>query len=550
MKKRLTLIFVLALAAMLLGAYVLFGTAVINALTERAAGQALDAGDLARAAGLYARILERTPRDEPLRLFVCDLYREAGNFSRAEYTLQSVLSESYSTAALYKKLSALFAEQDKLYDAVDLLNNIANSAIRASVDAARPAPPEFSHLSGVYEERIDVSLTAGEGCAIYVSLAGDFPSVRDGHYTEHLPIGPGATSLIAAAVSAEGLVSDWATAEYQLNNINDPVTFADTAVETAIRHAIGKPSGQIFTSELWGVETLVFDQTAADYQTLDDLRYCTALRTIRLLGLHGSCDISAVFSLEELRVVSFDSMGVDSFNLKGIDALKKLTELYLPNNRIGAVTPLTGMISLTALDLSSNSVLDLSPLSGLTALRTLRLSQNAVSGVSPLSQLTAITSLDLDRNRIRSLSGLENMDRLQSLDVSYNHDLSSLDEIAGLTALSGLYASNCGIRSVPALSPSLADIDLSSNGIKDIGGLSGLRSLRTLDVSKNGIERLPSPIGFSALQTINVEDNELTSLTPLKGCPSLRKIHAFGNTITDPINTWSGTGVEVDWYRN
>jgi len=189
-------------------------------------------------------------------------------------------------------------------------------------------------------------------------------------------------------------------------------------------------------------------------------------------------------------------------------------------------------------------------LMGMTSLRTLNLSQNAISNVSSLSQLTAITSLHLDRNRLRSLSGLEDMNRLQTLDISFNHELRSLDEIVPLNALTRLYASNCEIRTVPALSSSLVEIDLSSNNLKDISGLNGLRSLRVLDVSKNGIERLPSPIGFSALETINVEDNELSSLTLLKGCPALKKIHAFGNTITDPINTWSGSSVEVDWYRN
>jgi tetratricopeptide (TPR) repeat protein len=560
----------LAAAALLYGAYTLFGAQVFNAFNLRAAEQALEAGDYARAAGLYARILERTPRDEPLRLKVCDLYRDAGNFSRAEYTLLSGLRKAGPSNALYRRLSALFVEQDKLLDAVELLDGIRDSTIGENIEESRPSPPEFSLPSGVYEERIDVGLTA-DASEIYLSLTGDYPSVLTGLYTAPLPLGPGATRLKAVAVSADGLVSEWAEAEYLLENIIDPVIFADAAMETALRNAIGKPEGQVFTDDLWGIEELILDEGPAGYKSLDDLRHCPRLRILKLVGEHNLTGMENVPPLEFLEELSLDSMGIDSGSLEWVASCANLQRLYLPNNGIGPLSALSALSGLTVLDLRSNSVLDLSPLRGMTGLQYLGLSQNTISDLSPLSALTSLHTLHLDRNRVLSLQGLEGMLRLETLTISYN-PVTSLEQVTGLTALAELHASNCQIGALPNLTrlTALRELSVASNGLTGLEGvpahlrtlnashnsisslasLGGLTSLSTLNLSNNQIESVSALRGLPALTTLRVENNLLKSLTPLKECPSLRRVYAFGNSITDPLETWVDSGVDVSWMRN
>jgi Leucine-rich repeat (LRR) protein len=467
-------------------------------------------------------------------------------------------------------------EQDKLYDAVDLLNNrVPSGSLSEELYAMRPAPPALSHTEGVYEERIEVALTAGEGFRIYVSLTGDYPSVLTGLYTAPLALGPGVTGLIAVAVSDGGLVSDVAEAEFTLENIIDPVVFSDPAIEAVLRKTINKPDGQVFTSDLWDIEELIFDEEAADYRTLDDLRLCPRLRTLKLKGLHNPCDISVLPELEDLTDLSLDSMGIDSIMLVHIAPLTWLQRLYLPNNGIGPLSHLSALTALTVLDLSSNSVLELTPLGGMGALQYLGLSQNAIEDLAPLGSLGNLRTLLLDRNRILSLKGLAVLTRLETLNVSFNPRLTSLSEVAGLTSLTVLKASNCQIGgSLPSFSrlTSLRELSLASNGITDIEGLRGLTALQTLTLTHNSIESLAPLSDASGLQTLNasnnsiesisslrglpalaalsVENNFLRTLTPLRECPALRNVFAFGNAITDPLNTWDGTGVNVRWVRS
>ena len=560
----------LAVIALLYGVYALFGAGVIRSFTLRAAEQAREAGDAGRAADLYARALDGAPRDEALRFLVCDLYREAGNFSRAEYTLTAGLRDVGPGAALYKKLCAVYVEQDKLLDAVLLLDGIRSPDARDKLETARPKPPAFLPSGGTYEERFEAELSAGAGCLIYVSWTGAVPSVSGGLYTGPYAPPPGATKARAVAVDPEGLVSGWADCEYLLENVVDPVVFADPAAERVIRRAVGRADGPLYTSDLWDVAELISDEPA-DYRTLEDLLYCPKLQTLDLLGEYGRCDLSALPSLDGLTSLSLRSFGVDSIDLEQIGQCAGLEALNLAGNNIGSVAPLAGLESLQTLDLAANSILDVTPLGRLGSLRSLRLSQNAVQDLMALSNLSNLRELRVDENRLTSLIGLEGLTRLEVLNASYNAKLTSVAEIAGLASLARFAASHCQIEELPKdLSglKALEELYLAGNGIPGIGGLAGLPSLRALDVQSNAVGSLEPLSGCAALETLNVsrnmissaeplaglpalasvsvEYNALKTLLPLKECPSLKEINAFGNSLTDPLNAWDGTGVKVN----
>ena len=553
----------LAVIALLYGAYTLFGARVINSFTLRAAEQAREAGDFGRAANLYARVLDNSPRDETLRLLVCDLYREAGNFSRAEYTLTAGLRDVGPGAALYRKLCAVYVEQDKLLD------GIRSPDTRDKLDAARPKPPEYLWPGGIYEERFEAELAAGAGCLIYVSWVGAVPSVSADLYTGPYAPPPGTTRARAVAVDGEGLVSGWADCEYLLENIVDPVVFADPALERVIREAAGRPAGPLYTSDLWDVTALVSAEPA-DYRTLDDLLYCPKLQTLDLLGVYGRCDLSVLPSLDGLTSLSLRSFGVDSLDLEQIGPCAGLEELNLAGNNIGSAEALAGLESLQVLDLAANSILDVTPLGRLGSLRTLRLSQNAVQDLMALSSLGSLRELRIDENRLTSLLGLEELSQLEILNASYNAKLTSVAEIAGLSSLVRFAASHCQIEEMPkSLSglQSLEELYLAGNSIPNLGGLAGLPSLRALDVqgnavgsleplsgclaleslnaSRNMISSVEPLAGLPALAAVNVEYNALKTLLPLKECPSLKEINAFGNGLTDPLSAWDGTGITV-----
>jgi Leucine-rich repeat (LRR) protein len=567
MKKLLKPVVYLLVFALLYGAYTLFRTPVINAFSRRAAEQAHETGDFARAAALYARVLDNSPRDEALRLLTSELYRKAGNLSRAEYILFIGLRDVGPSAALYEKLCAIYVEQDKLFDAVELLDNILSFDAQSRIMAVRPSPPVFLLPGGVYEEHVEAGLAAGESCVIYVSWTGSIPSVSTDLYTGPVALGLGTTAVRAVAVNADGLVSGWADSEYTLRNVVDPVVFTDPEMERVIRRSIGKPGGLVLTSDLWDIAELLVPEPA-DYQTLDDLIYLPRLQTLSLTGNGSRCDISVLPKLENLSRLTLTTLAIDAFDLDIIGQCYNLEYLNLTDNRIGSAEPLEGLERLVELDLSKNNLLDVTPLSRFGSLRSLKLTQNAIQQLSALSNLVNLEVLEVNENLVNSLRGLESLSRLEILDVSYNPWLTSIHEVSSLTSLKELKAAHCRLEALPDLSklksldtlhifnnsipnldgaaglPSLRDLDCNTNAISSLEPLRGCGALEILDVSGNAVSSVEPLGGLPNLALLRIEHNNVKTLLPLRTCPKLRDIYAFGNSLTDPLNAFNGTPLE------
>ncbi len=122
----------------------------------------------------------------------------------------------------------------------------------------------------------------------------------------------------------------------------DVVSFPDPNLEAAIRRAIGKPTGDILSSDLHFLPSL--DLGGNTIQNLTGLEYCKNLTTLVLI-MNQVSDITPLAGLTQL------------------------TELYLDFNQISDITPLTGLIQLTKLSLDINQISEITPLTGLTQLK-------------------------------------------------------------------------------------------------------------------------------------------------------------------------------------
>ncbi|MBE9252128.1 leucine-rich repeat domain-containing protein [Dolichospermum sp. LEGE 00240] len=78
--------------------------------------------------------------------------------------------------------------------------------------------------------------------------------------------------------------------------------------------------------------------------------------------------------------------------------LTNLTFLYLWENQISDIKPLSNLTNLTLLDLWENKISDIKPLSNLTNLTSLSLSGNKISDIKPWSNLTNLAYLYLAKN--------------------------------------------------------------------------------------------------------------------------------------------------------
>jgi Leucine-rich repeat (LRR) protein len=85
---------------------------------------------------------------------------------------------------------------------------------------------------------------------------------------------------------------------------------------------------------------------------------------------------------------------------------RHLTVLFIGNNKISDVSPLSALVNLTELYISNNQISDISPLAGLTQLRVLLIQHNKITDISPLSGLINLIDLDISHNQIKDLRPL------------------------------------------------------------------------------------------------------------------------------------------------
>ncbi len=126
----------------------------------------------------------------------------------------------------------------------------------------------------------------------------------------------------------------------------EAVTMADGNLDRAIREAISKPMGRIYSSDLEGL-------------------------------------------------VSLSAWGSYIGSLTGLEHCTNLTELWLQKNRISDISPLVNLTNLKKVDLRCNQISDISPLANLTGLIWLDLGYNQISDISPLAQNEGLGAEDV-----------------------------------------------------------------------------------------------------------------------------------------------------------
>ena len=102
------------------------------------------------AAWLYNTAYSQVDDNEIIAIELAEHFKSIGNYTQAEVTLCDAIADGGS-AELYIALCKTFVEQDKLLDAVDMLDNISNPAIKEELDGMRPKLPTVSAEPGFSE---------------------------------------------------------------------------------------------------------------------------------------------------------------------------------------------------------------------------------------------------------------------------------------------------------------------------------------------------------------------------------------------------------------
>ena len=458
--------------------------------------------------------------DENVAVDLAQIYKDSGNYTKAERTLVSAIADG-ATSELYIALCQTYVEQDKLLDAVNMLDKVADPAIKAELDALRPAAPQPDFAPGFYSQYISLNFTH-EGGTLYVSTDGQYPSTTDTPCVTPVALEGGETKIYAITVGSNGLVSPLSILSYTVGGVIEAVEFTDVCIEELVKEQLmfGEYT-TIYSNDLWSITSLTVPEAASE---LSDLRHLTYLETLSITN-RAISDLSFLEGMTRLKSLDLSgcTISADLSILKTLPALENLT---MQGCSISSLAFLEGAPSLKKLDLRSNAIGNLAVLATVPTLQNLDLSDNAVSDLQPLAGLTELTSLNLSENVLTSIAPLASCTKLGTLDVSENK-LTEIAAVQKLTAMTTFRAEKNQITDCTPVASctQLRTLDISNNQIPDITMLSTLTKLTEFDFSYNLATALPALPADAALVTINGSYNQLTALEPLDKISSLNYVY-------------------------
>ena len=489
--------------------------------------------------------------NDAVNIELAQQYCADGNYFQAEVTLNKAIAKKPSVS-LYQALCRTYLEQDKLMDAVRLLDTGIDPSCQAEINKMRPEAPDADLEPGIYKkgQKLQVTLSSQKG-ALYINTNGEYPSITDAatnHFvaalkyiavnrrvpssatattTKTYTLQDGTNNIYALAIADNGFVSPLAIYEYNLGRakggVVEEVIFVDVAVEAEIRKILNINDDRVLMSDaLWEISEFTVPQGATN---LEDLRHLLGLEKLTIEnGPTGQ--LVHIEDLDALTEIVIKDTTVSSEELPIIGRLFSLEKLTIHNCSLSTTTGLEEAEKLIYLDLSKNAIRNISAISSMTSLQELNLQQNALIDLNALTDLTSLVKLDVSFNSITSLTGIGNWTELTELNVS-NNKLIDLGNIGRLTGLNKLYASSNALASLSGISSCtrLTELDLSTNKLTTLSELEQINTIARLNVSHNEITELPTWSKDCSLVTIHASYNNITNVEPLSGLSHLNNVY-------------------------
>ena len=521
-------------------------------------------GNPKMASWFYDTAYELSGQDDGVAIELANQFRNAGNYTKAERTLSDAIADG-GTAQLYMALCKIYVEQDKLLDAVNMLDHIADPAIRSELNAMRPAAPATTPEPGFYSEYINVEFQTSDH-DIYYTVDGEYPSTGDSAYQEPIQLPAGETVIRAVSVAANGLVSPLVTVNYTVGGVIEEVQFTDSVIDSAIRQLLNLDAEDvIYSNMLWEINEFSLPEGSMNLQdlanlpylqkltiqdqTLDTISFLSSLTNLKELILtdcrFSSHELEIIAGLPVLEKLTLSDCGLST--IAGLEKAQKLTYLDLSNNTLRNLDPLMGMHELRQLNMSHNALTSLSALSNLVNLEVLDVSYNVLSSISPIATCRNLTTLSANNNQIGNLDAIDNLSGLTMLNLRKNA-LTDVSILGNCTGLVELNIANNSISDISALS-TLTAMELftfSNNQVTELPAWPDGCSLRSIDGSNNLVESLNSLKNMHNLTHVFMDYNKLTSIAPIANCYNLVQVNVYGNEI-DNVDALKEHDIIVNW---
>lgn len=480
-----------------------------------------------RAITSYSLAWKLQPKREDIARDLADAYVRAENYTKAEYTLVKAISENPDSSDLYIDLCRAYVAQDKLLDAVQMLDRVTDPDALAALNAIRPTSPVLQPESGYYTDYIEVSAEAAYP-TVYLTTDGEYPSTDRDVYSGPVTLSGGETTVIAIAYDeASGLVSPAALGGYTIGGVVEVVTLQEPALDAAVRTLLEKDeSAALLTSDLWSIPSLTLENP----QNLQELSLFTGLRSLTIQNVSG-LDFTPLAQLVDLEYLDLSGCTISSNSLQAIGSLGELKQLVLSSCALTKIDALSPLVKLKQLDLSNNSIDNIGVVSLMTELEEISLANNPISSIAGLSACDNIRLVDISNCTVASINSLSGKEYLETL-IAPNNKIAALDDLARCARLNKL--------------------DVQANLITDISMLPGLVSLKIFDGSNNQITLVPDfDETTSQLQQFSINYNQVEELSGLTGLQQLNYLNADYNKIVDLMPLSENFGlVQVNVWDN
>ncbi len=522
-------------------------------------------GNLTAAVWFYDLAYQQSKDNDLVAIELADQFKNIGNYTKAEYTLSKAIEDG-GTVELYTALCKTYVEQNKLLDAVQMLDKITDPAMKQALDALRPATPVPSLEPGHYSQYLTVSVEAATG-ALYISTDKEYPSLQEDAYQEPVQLTLGDTTIWALSVADNGLVSPLGSFVYTVSGVIEPVTFQDPVMEAEIRALLkAEPEQVLMSNDLWAVTTLAVPSgvtTLADLKwmpyletlimkdtVIDSLSHLQGLGRLNTLGMENcvfpSKDLEYVGKLPALKTLQLSGCGLSS--IKGLEHAVNLESLNLNNNTIRDISALTNMANLKNLAINHNALVSLDAIAQLTKLEGLDVSHNAIVSTAPLANLTGLAMLSVSGNGLMQLEGIENLTALHTFEAAENK-LVDISVLAGCTQMQRLDVSNNTLLDISVVSgfSGLQELIFSHNEVASLPGFAPGCPLTKIDGSYNQLSSLDALSGLQALEYVFMDYNGgISSVYPLANCPALKLVNVYRTAVTS-VSVLTDRGVSVNF---
>lgn len=481
-------------------------------------------GSLEVAEWLYDCAYKQSGDNDAVAIELSRQHASDGNYLQAEKALTAAIADGPSKE-LYVALSNIYLEQNKVKDAVNLMDTVCgpdstlDEALKDELTKMRPAAPTAKPVVNTEDTTLyrSVDLTADSG-TLYVNTNGTYPTFGNKAHMftsgkKNVLLDEGANDIYALAISDEGIASSLTRFEYELNSNHRKVAqveFADPAMEAQLRKALNVGEDTVvMTTDLWTITAFTVPEGV---QNLDDLYHLVGLESLTVPSAPTE-QLSYLADMQKLKTLSVTGTALTREELEIIASLPALESLTLSKCGLTTLNGLEKATNLTYLDLSGNSIVDITPITSLTKLTQLYLNENSLSSLEGISALTQLTELNAANNVITSLSGIGGCQSLNELNVSGNK-LTSIQEVTDIYDLAKLNFSNNKVTTLPQFDKNcgLITIDGSYNDITDLEPLSGLAKLNNVYMDYNP---------------------NLESVTCLKECYLLIQVNVYGTKVKD-----------------